>query len=56
MDINGIVWSIDTKSNENVEKAYDIKNICCDTHKKYNVLSNQMYVPICVGGYKTKDF
>lgn len=55
MDINGIVWSIDTKSNENVEKAYDIK-IYVVTHKKYNVLSNQMYVPICVGGYKNQGF
>ncbi len=55
MDINGIIWSIDTRP-DNKRKYKDVK-LYVVTHKEYNILNNQMYVPICVGGnYSKKEF
>lgn len=49
---SGLFWMIDTKE-ENVRSDASIYVV---THKKYNIRSDQLYKPICVGGFRQKGY
>lgn len=51
----GILWIIDTRNIQNVNHQKDM-SIYVVTHKNYNVITNQLYIPLCVGGFQKPGY
>lgn len=54
-DLWGILWIIDTRNIQNVNHQKDM-SIYVVTHKNYNVITNQLYIPLCVGGFQKPGY
>lgn len=51
-NVNGFYWIIDTGKS----RLLDNLSVYVVTHKKYNLLSNEFYKPLCVGVYQKEGY